>query len=113
MPTLRTRIGLGVLIVLVAALGYRVWSRGLGLRLGAPASTLAGPHRTEAQWAAAEVVTDIAEMLRYASDASARPGDVTVEVTPAGTGFQARVTWAGHTVDVPIDGRDGVWSVAA
>ena len=113
MPTLRTRIGLGVLIVLVATLGYRVWSRGLGLRLGAPASTLAGPHRTEAQWAAAEVVTNLAEMLRYASDAAARPGEVTVEVTPAGTGFQARVTWDGHTVDAPIDGRDGVWSVAA
>jgi hypothetical protein len=113
MPSLRTRIGLCVLVVLVAVLGHRLWSRGMGLRLGAAPSAIAGPYKTEAQWAAATVLTDIAEMLRYARDRKTDPGGVEVEVTPAGAGFAARVTVGGRTVPIAIDGDHGVWSAAA
>ena len=112
MSTVRTRIGLAVLAVLVGVLGYRVWSRGLGLRLGAAPSTLSGPHVSETQWAMDEVVTDVAEMLRYARDPSAGRGDVAVEVSPSGAEFRAHITIDGHQFEVPIDVREGVWSIA-
>jgi hypothetical protein len=112
MPTLRTRIGLGVLAVLVTVLGHRLWSRGPGLQLGSAPSTISGPHQTEAQWAAASVVTDIAEMLRHAGGHKPDPAGVAVELTGAGAGFTARVTVDGRAGPVAIDGRHGVWDVA-
>jgi len=113
MPSLRTRIGVAVLLVLVGVLGHRLWSRGLGLRLGAPASKVSGPHQTEAQWAAATVIADVAAMLRYARDPRSEARDVAVDVQPSAGGFLARLTIDGRASQVAIDGRLGVWSAAA
>ena len=110
MRTRRTLIGLIVLTLLVGILGHRLWSRGTGLRLGARASTLSGPHPTEAQWAAAQVIGDLSEMLLYARDAATKPGAVEVTVTRVDARLQARAVLAGRTIDLDVDAREGVWS---
>lgn len=119
MRTPRTVVGLVVLTLLVGVLGYRLWSRGMGLRLGAPATTLAGPHTTEAQWAAAQVIADMAELLTYAKVPTpvdgkngVKPKTVPVTVTQASPRLQAQVALTARFQAVDVDGGDGVWSAA-
>lgn len=61
----RNAVGAAVLAILLAGLGYRVFSRGMGT-LGAEASQVATPFRTEEQWIVGEIVRDLEEMARFA-----------------------------------------------
>jgi tetratricopeptide (TPR) repeat protein len=64
---LRTKISVVVLLLLLGGLGYRFYRRGLGT-LGAPPSPVATAYKTEEQWIAHAIASDLARMVAYAKD---------------------------------------------
>jgi tetratricopeptide (TPR) repeat protein len=89
----RNAVGLAVLAVLGGALGYRLYSRGMGT-LGAPPSQVATPFRTEEQWIVGEIVRDLEEMARFAK-----------------TGEPAKASGPGVPATMPSP-AEGPWSPA-
>jgi hypothetical protein len=63
----RTKVSVVVLLLLLGGLGYRFYRRGLGT-LGAPPSPVATAYKTEEQWIAQAIGSDLAGMAAYAKD---------------------------------------------
>src|SRR5437870_6709891 len=109
----RKWVTLGLLLVLLAALGRVAWSR--WGQLGAPQAALEGRYRREEQWIAAEVVQDIAEMTLFAD--APRPGDsldFSIDSAPAGgpaAGVRVSFTLGDKgRVDRTVEWRHHIWS---
>ena len=113
MATGKARKGLSavVLLVLVALLANMAWSR--WGQLGAAPATLESRYRTEEQWLAAEVSSDILEMaLLAARRPPAEKLDVTVLTPAAGAlpGVQLSFRLDGKDVTQPIQWQEQVWA---
>lgn len=107
----RTALSAVVLLVLLAVLGNIAWSR--WGQLGAPAAALETRHRTEEQWLASEVSSDIVEMALLAAGRSpARDLDVSVVAPPlsAPPGVVLSFDLDGKAVTHTIQWQEHVWA---
>jgi len=100
----RRSFSLVALVVLLATLGYIVYQRGFGVRLGGPPAAIQGPYKTEEAWIVGEIVQDVAEMAAY----PAKPGSVTVAAAEAAGTYQVSVGANAVTIDL----RQELWSPA-
>src|SRR4051812_47752573 len=96
-----------VLVCLLGVLIQIVYTRGLGMRLGAAPAALSAPFTTEEAWVVDEIVRDITELSSYPQAAPA----VTIAETAPGTGAY-RVT-VGAKAPTDLNLRSQLWSPAA
>jgi hypothetical protein len=109
--TLRKWFSVTVLLALVATLANIAWSR--WGQLGSPQATLEGRHRTEEQWLAAEVASDIMEMaLLAAGRPPADNLDVGGVALPAGGPPGVKLTFKldGKEVSQAIQWEEHIWA---
>jgi hypothetical protein len=86
--SIRNVVGAAILPVLLAALGYRLYTRGAG-SLGAAPSAVTTAFRTEEQWIVGEVARDLDDMVRFA-----RTGAPSASPTSLSPPFPAEGPWS-------------------